>query len=221
MSRCSRRALRVKMRRSVAMAAATLALAGCQTARVALGPDHPWRVAYDGYGHICVRTQGGLIVRLTLQPARPGSATSTHAALVVSATRWRDFTTEIRVRTNYQLRRPHPNPWEVGWVLWHYADDQHFYYIILKPNGWELGKEDPSYPGHQRFLATGTNPTFPPARWYSVRVHQRGDAMQVDVDGRRLVRFVDTQRPYLAGLIGLYVEDASATFQPGAVAQAP
>lgn len=198
-----------------------LTLAGCHSAPTpALGPGRAWHVAFDGYGHISARTQGQAL-RVTLQPARAQSPTSTHAALVLSATRWRDFTAEIRVRTNGQLRRPHPNPWEVGWILWHYVNDQHFYYIVLKPNGWELGKEDPAFPGHQRFLATGTSPAFPPARWYTVRVKQRGDVIGVDVDGRRLVRFVDTQRPYRAGLIGLYVEDASATFEPVAVAEAP
>jgi hypothetical protein len=112
------------------------------------------------------------------------------------------------------LRGPHPNPWEVGWILWHYTSDQRFYYIILKPNGWELGKADPGYPGDQRFLATATHPVFPPGRWYTVRVHQRGDGIEVDVDGRRLVRLTDSQHPYRSGRVGLYTEDASVTFQP-------
>lgn len=211
------------MRDSVAMAAVTLALAGCGagTAQTpGLGPGHAWHVAYNGYGRISERAHGDA-VRLTLEPARATSPSSTHSALVLSANRWRDFTAEIRVRTNRQFRRPHPNPWEVGWIFWHYVDNQHFYYVILKPNGWELGKEDPSYPGDQRFLVTDTSPVFPPGRWYTVRVHQRGGVIQVSVDGRRLVRFADTRHPYLAGRIGLYVEDASATFQPGAVAEAP
>jgi len=209
------------MRRSLAAAAVAVALAACGSAPAPeLGPGRAWHIAYNGYGHISARRQGDA-VRLTLKPARPESPAGTHAALVLSASRWRDFTAKILVRTNHQLRRPHPNPWEVGWVLWHYVNDRRFYYIILKPNGWELGKEDPAYPGGQRFLATVTSPVFPPGRWYSIRVQQRGNVIRVDVDGRRLVRFVDRQRPYLAGQIGLYVEDASATFEPVAVAAAP
>src|SRR5215472_11386541 len=209
------------MRLRVAMVAVALALTGCGAARTpGLGFGHAWHIGYNGYGHISERGQGDS-VRLTLEPARPKSATSTHAALVLSARRWRNFRAEIRVRTNRQLRRPRPNPWEVGWVLWHYINDQRFYYVILKPNGWELGKEDPSYPGGQRFLVTRASPVFPPGRWYTIRVRQHGDVFQVDVNGRRLVRFADTRHPYLAGRIGLYVEDASATFQPGAVAGAP
>jgi len=209
------------MRRSTALTAVLLALTGCDAAQTPqLGPGQAWHIAFDGYGHISTRSRGGAI-RLTLTPARAQAPTSTHAALVLSASRWRDFTAEIGVRTNRQLRRPHPNPWEVGWILWHYVNDQHFYYVILKPNGWELGKEDPRYPGHQRFLATGTSPVFPLARWYTVRVQQHGNVIGVSVDGRRLVRFADTRHPYLAGLVGLYVEDASATFQPDAVTAAP
>lgn len=209
------------MRLRVALAAVTLALAGCDAAHTpGLGLGQAWRIAYNGFGHVSERAQGDEVL-LTLEPARAKSPTSTHAALVFSASRWRNFTAEIRVRTNRQLRRPHPNPWEVGWVLWHYVSDQHFYYVILKPNGWELGKEDPNYPGDQRFLATDASPVFPPGRWYTIRVQQHGDVIHVSVDGRLLVRFADTRHPYLVGRIGLYVEDASATFEPGAVTEAP
>ena len=209
------------MRRSVAAALTLLTLAGCAPAApTVLGPGRAWRLAYDGYGHAWATARSGT-VRLTLQPARATAAATTHAALVLSRESWRDLAAEIRVRTNYQLRQPHPNAWEVGWLLWHYADDAHFYYIALKPNGWELGKADPAYPGQQRFLATGTRPAFPPARWYTVRVWQRGNVIQVNVDGRRLVRLADTQDPYRSGRVGLYVEDASATFQPVAFDPAP
>jgi Domain of Unknown Function (DUF1080) len=203
------------MRRSAGMAVVMmLLLAGCtSTAATALGPGRPWRLAYDGFGSALSSAQHG-VTRITLQPARPASRMQTHAALVLSRETWRDLAAEIRLRTNSQLRRPHPNPWEVGWILWHYTSDQHFYYIALKPNGWELGKADPGYPGDQRFLATAPHPVFPPGRWYTVRVTQRGDGMEVDVDGRRLVRFTDRQDPYRSGQVGLYTEDASVTFQP-------
>lgn len=209
------------MRRGFGMAVAVaLLLAGCtSTAATALGPDRPWHVAYNGFGHALSSARHG-VTRITLQPARPDSRAQTHAALVLSRDTWRDLVAEIRLRTNRQLRRPHPNPWEVGWILWHYTSDQHFYYIALKPNGWELGKADPGYPGEQRFLATAAHPVFPPGRWYTVRVEQRGDGMEVDVNGHRLVRFTDRQEPYRSGRVGLYTEDASVTFQPVAIGPA-
>lgn len=201
----------------MAFAVVVLLLAGCSST-AATGPvtGGPWWLAYNGYGHAWVSTGDG-ITRITLQPAGAATPTQTHAALMLSRRTWRDLVAEVRLRTNAQLRRPHPNPWEVGWILWHYTSDQRFYYIALKPNGWELGKADPD---GQRFLATGSRPVFPPGRWYTVRVQQRGEDIEVDVDGRFLVRFADSQDPYRSGQVGLYTEDASVTFQPVTVGPA-
>ena len=201
------------------MTVAVLLLAGCTSTGSTAPGTGQWQLAYNGYGHVWVSSQGG-VTRITLQPARAASPAQTHAALMLSRPAWGDFGAEIRLRTNRQLRGPHPNPWEVGWVLWHYTSDQRFYYIALKPNGWELGKADPGYPADQRFLVTATHPVFPPGRWYTVTVQQQGEDIEVDVDGHRLVRFADTQDPYRSGQVGLYTEDASVTFQPVAVGPA-
>lgn len=206
------------MRRSVALALAlalaVAMLAGCgSTAVSALGPGGQWILAYSGFGNAWSSTRGG-VTRITLEPAQAASPEQTHAALALSRHTWRDFVAEIRLRTNRQLRGQHPNPWEVGWILWHYTSDQRFYYINLKPNGWELGKEDPGYPGGQRYLIAASHPVFPLGRWYTVRVQQHGEDIEVAVDGRRLASFTDTQDPYRSGQVGLYTEDASVTFQP-------
>ena len=74
---------------------------------------------------------------------------------------WGDLDFTIRLRTLAQRRRGQPNPWEVGWLLWRYTDNDHFYSFIVKPNGFELGKQDPAYPGRQRFLAYAYAPAFP------------------------------------------------------------
>ena len=70
-----------------------------------------------------------------------------------------------------------PN-WEVAWVFWNYLRPEQSYYFVPKPAGWERGKSDdtkadpngpecdlPSYtnclyPGAQRYLATGSSPSF-------------------------------------------------------------
>ncbi len=203
-----------------------LALAGCGNAQTASAPaashlaEHPWRIAYDGYGHVEIIGSAS-DYRVTIDPAQAGSASTTHSALVLSAATRSDLTFEARIRTNAQLRKPDPNAWEVGWLLWHYLDNQHFYYIILKPNGYELGKEDPAYPGHQRFLATASRPAFPVGRWYAVRIQQQGDVIVVSVDGHFLVRYIDIHHPYRSGRVGLYAEDASVTYQVGTVTPAP
>jgi hypothetical protein len=205
------------MPRKLAYALTSLLAAACGTT-AGPGPASggSWRVAYSGYGHVVQATHSG-VTRITLAPARPASPADTHAALALSQRRWGDVTAEIRVRTSKQLRWPHPNPWEVGWILWHYLSNQHFYYIALKPNGWELGKKEPGYPGNQRFLATGAYPAFPVGRWYTVTVQQRRDEITVTADGHRLTRFTDSKNPYQWGRVGLYTEDASATFQPLAI----
>lgn len=190
-----------------------LAVAACSSVPASLhAPKDAWRIAYTGYGQVR-RSNGGDDRTFFLEPGRPESATSTHSALVLSTRSWHDFALVVRLRTSSQLRRPRPNSWEVGWLLWHYSDERHFYYIILKPNGFELGKEDPAYPGQQRFLVTSSEPAFPAGLWYVVRVLQRGDVISVSVDGRNLVRYADTRDPYSSGLIGLYAEDAAVDYQ--------
>lgn len=84
-----------------------------------------------------------------------------------------------------------PNPWEVGWLLWCFSPDPthpydpsptsnsnfRFYALVLKPNGWEVSKQDPSYKGGQRFLKSNTDKDprkFPP--------HNTGEQNQTPVN---------------------------------------
>ena len=166
----------------------------------------PWLAVFDGDG-----TSGSDGDTIVLRPRRSVVDFETHAALVVSVASYRDVDLDLRMRTVAQLRRPRPNPWEVAWVVWDYTDNDHFYYLALKPNGWELGKRDPAYPGGQRFLATGS-PAFPPGPWYSVHVAQRGTTTTVRVGDDVLRVETDRQRPYTSGRVGLYTEDAEAEF---------
>ena len=166
-----------------------------------------WRAVFDGQG--MTGTQNGSIL---LRPRGPQSQTDTHASLVVSRSFYHDVNYRLQVRTTTRLRRPTPNPWEVAWIVWSYTDQQHFYYLTLKPNGWELGKRDPAYPGGQRFLSTG-KPVFPPGRWYKVNIAQRGATLTVHVNGRLLTVHTDGERPYAEGAVGLYTEDAEAEFR--------
>ncbi|MEV6212889.1 family 16 glycoside hydrolase [Kitasatospora sp. NPDC051914] len=167
----------------------------------------PWRVVFDGEG--LVGFDDGTVV---LKPRHSAAPSETHAALVVSVDSHGKLDYRLQMRTAEQFRRPDPNSWEVAWVLWHYTDPQHFYYLALKPTGWELGKEDPAYPGSQRFLATGL-PAYPIGPWYDVEIQQSGPTMSVTVQDRPLVTFTDEERPYLEGNVGLYSEDAHAEFR--------
>src|SRR5207237_8636330 len=132
----------------------------------------------------------------------------THAAHGLTASHFGYLDVSMRVRTVDQLRSWTPNPWEVGWVLCHFGDNTHFYYLALKPNGWELGKEDPAYPGAQRFIGGDSSPTFAVGSWHMVRIRQSGATMTISADGATLGSVTDNQRPYVSGAIGLSSEAA-------------
>lgn len=171
-----------------------------------------WTVHFAGHG--CVKVeQAGHRRALTLRPTEAASADVTHAAFVLGPALAGEYLFKVDVRTTEQLRRnSDPNPWEVGWVVWDYLDDEHFYYFIPKPNGWELGKRDPAYPGGQRFLATGDWPLYDKRRWHTIAVHTAPGISAVRVGNVELVRFVDEERPYTRGRIGFYTEDAEVQF---------
>jgi hypothetical protein len=169
-----------------------------------------WRADFDGYGTTEVRKLDYRV--LSQRPQVSTAPGETHASLVTTRARYGDLDLSVKLRTVRQLRTGSAaNPWEVAWVLWSYTDNLHFYYLVLKPNGWELGKEDPAYPGAQRFLATG-NGSFPVGQWHTVRVQQIGDRISVWANGTLLTQLQDTERPYLSGRVGLYNEDAEVRF---------
>lgn len=166
-----------------------------------------WTVVFTGFG--TVTTDDGAV---ELTPRSAASPDDTHAGLVRSTESFLDADFEVTVRTETQVRRGTPNAWEVGWVLWNLRDNDHFYAVALKPNGWEVSKQDPAYPGRQRFLVTGDDRVFPVGRDYRVRVHQDWPRMTVSVDGEPLATVVDDERPYRGGYLGLYTEDARVRF---------
>ncbi|HET6818401.1 MAG TPA: family 16 glycoside hydrolase [Mycobacteriales bacterium] len=169
-----------------------------------------WTSTYNGYGYNGIGLDGThVLVERPKQSLRPSV---THASLVTSRASYGDTDLTVRVRTVRQLRLPAPNPWEVGWTLWHYTNDTHFYYLVLKPNGWELGKEDPAYPGAQRYLRTGSSPTFAVGKWHTMHIRQVGNVITAWADGVRLASFTDRQRPYSTGHVGLYDEDSLVHF---------
>jgi len=170
-----------------------------------------WLSTYNGYGYNGIGLDGTHV--LVEQPKVSTSADETHASLVTTKRSYGDTDMTVRSRTVRQLRqRSGANAWEVAWTLWHHTDDTHFYYLVLKPNGWELGKEDPAYPGAQRYLRTGSSPTFAVGDWHTMRIRQVGNVITVWGDGQKLTSFTDKQRPYATGHVGLYNEDALVHF---------
>lgn len=166
-----------------------------------------WTALYNGYGRTVGTDQ-----QVLLEPKAATSADVTHGSLVHTTDSYTDADFEITVKTEEQVREGTPNVWEVGWVLWNFRDNDHFYAVALKPNGWEISKQDPEYPGSQRFLATGEDVTFPIGKEYRVKVEQNWPQMTVSVNGHILANVIDRERPYRGGSIGLYTEDARVRF---------
>src|SRR5215210_3107083 len=169
-----------------------------------------WRAVYDGYGMTTITTEDGH--QLIMSPKSPAEPRDTHAGLVTTTKQFADIDLTAQMQTVRQLRPGQANAWEVAWLLWHYSDDRHFYSLVLKPNGWELGKEDPAYPGSQRFLATRKTPTFPIGTQHTVQIRQVKNSIAVWANGQLLATYTDQERPYVRGRIGLYTEDAEAAF---------
>jgi hypothetical protein len=166
-----------------------------------------WMVLYTGYGDVTGGDQ-----ELTLSPRSADAPDVTHAALVHTTQECLDADFALTVRTESQVRLGTPNPWEVGWVLWNFRDNLHFYAVALKPNGWEISKQDPDYPGSQRFIAASPEPQFPIGADYRVAVSQDWPRMTVTVDGQELATVTDDESPYRGGAVGLYTEDARVRF---------
>lgn len=167
----------------------------------------PWRLVFHGHGRADADAS-----RVELVPATATTDDVTHGALVVRTDGGADGVVSTRLTTRRQLREPTPNPWEVAWVLVRYTDPVHFYAVVLKPNGWELSKQDERYPGAQKFLASGSEPTFPVGGSYELRVEARGATISASVDGHELFTHTDHDEPYLEGHVALYTEDASVVF---------
>lgn len=174
-----------------------------------------WRVVFTGYGQV-----HGAGDDVQLQPAVAKTPDVTHGALVVDDAAPADVAVRATVTTTRQLRDGQPNPWETGWVLWRYADPDHFYAVALKSNGWEVSKQDPAYPGKQRFLASGHTPTFPVGQPHTVDVVHVGDTAAVRANGTPLATLTDRERPYDAGGVALYTEDARVHFSGTSVSPA-
>jgi cellulose synthase/poly-beta-1,6-N-acetylglucosamine synthase-like glycosyltransferase len=196
------------------VAVLTCAALGTVTLSPGRGSRSQWFSVFNGYGTTSV-TGSGAQQGITLSPGRAVTRADTHAALVLSKTWYEDFVAVTKVRTVRQLRRGaagRPNPWEVGWVIWHYTANQRFYALTLEPTGWVLSKQDPAFRGGERFLASGQFPRFRVGVPHDVGIVQIGNGITVSADGHRLAQFTDTQRPYLTGAFGVYSEDSVARF---------
>ena len=109
----------------------------------------------------------------TLDSRAPVSPDETYSALVTSTSSWGDHAFSFTTTTLEQLRvGSPPNPWEVAWAMFRFRDLENYYYFILKPNGYELGKKQGS--DEQIFLVTGTSPRLALGRRTRIVIQAQG-----------------------------------------------
>lgn len=167
----------------------------------------PWVVVFDGVDDgPGVHLMPGAMRQVPQASRTPDQTNST---LVVSRERF--GTGPLHLSATWTTVGPRregvPNAWEVGWLVWDYLDNDHFTYLVLKPNGWELGRRDPTQPGGQRFIRDDDGPTTDWGRQRTVTVDRVGRQTTVRMDGRVLVRFA-LPRAERNGAVGMYDEDA-------------
>lgn len=192
------------MRRTVTILAALLALAvaGTAVAQVRRAQLTPWKTWWG--------TVSAAKGSYTLSSQVPTSPSETHSALITSAGTWGDQSFSYTTTTLQQLRvGSAPNPWEVGWSFFRFRDLSDYYYFILKPNGYELGKKQGS--DAQIFLVTGDSPRLQLGQPYSIQIRAVGARIRISVNGTQVLDYTDPN-PLPAGSVGLYEEDSSVRF---------
>jgi hypothetical protein len=147
----------------------------------------------------------------SLESTAPRLPAETHSALMTSPAGTGDQAISFGVTTLAQLRTgSDPNPWEVAWALFRFRDLANYYWFIVKPNGWELGKKQGS--DSQIFLATGARPQLVVGRRTQVQIRAEGPRIRVWVDGGLVVDYLDRSPLPAGGSLGLYEEDSRVRF---------
>ena len=185
-----------------------------------VSPDGKWKMKYLSGGK--TEVANGV---LTTYPAIATTSTKTFSTLVMSTQKFQNFQLDFDMRTNKQMRTGSPpKSWETGWIFFRYTDEaprsNHHYYVLLKTNGFEFGKKD-NAPGdstleQQIFLKTGQSPTVKIGSYQHITVKAVDFHYTISVDGQTIVDMTDPRvndpSKMSGGLLGLYEEDSSASF---------
>jgi hypothetical protein len=196
-----------------------------------VSPNGKWTSIFNGYGMSGVRTEGavgggGKNTSLSnnnkiffLSPAISASKNQTHASLVTTTKQFGNFELLIDTNTVKQLReKSTPGPGEDAWVLFRYTDDFHYYWVLLKPTGIELGKKDcntcKDTKEGQIFLFTSSKQKLHFGKWSRWDILVTGNHIVITVDNKKAIDYIDPNmsNKLSFGRIGLYSEDALAYF---------
>jgi Domain of Unknown Function (DUF1080) len=196
-----------------------------------VSPNGKWTSIFKGYGVSGVRTEGavgggGKNTSLSnnnkiffLSPAISASKNQTHASLVTTTKQFGNLEFLIDTNTVKQLiEKSIPGPGDAAWVLFRYTDAFHYYWVLLKPTGIELGKKDCNTCKDTRegqiFLFTSDKPKLHFGKWSRWHILVTGNHIVVTVDNKKAIDYIDPNmsNKLSFGRIGLYSEDALAYF---------
>jgi hypothetical protein len=178
-------------------------------------PNGKWYGVWDGSGAFGVKQdQKDSSNNVFYEKTRAATAKSqTESALALTTHKFKDFKLSVDVRTDKQTRQNSmPNSWEVGWIIWKWNDNTHFYYFLVKTTGAEVGKYDGGVnPIDQKILKTSSSPKTSIGQWMHWDIVVKGNHITVIVDGTRVFDF-ENASSFDTGTIGLYTEDAAVSF---------
>lgn len=199
----------------IALLALTIALPSNANAAW-LRSTNLWQEIYDGYG-TNTYTSGAW----RLKPMSASQLYETHASLVLGKPELSgNYRLSVQMTSVAQLRTGStPNPWETGWITFGYNPDGTFKYLILKPNGIELGEFLGGW--NQNFLYTSSDVTFPIGQRYDVSLYVNNGWIVAYVNGVRVMRYQINARDVLdaSGRFGWYAEDAEVVYANANVRQ--
>lgn len=178
-------------------------------------PNGEWKNVYSGYGSTGVKINYDGRTAFWLYPQASTSASETHAALVKSTDQFCNFSMNVDMNTVQQRRVNSPaNTWEVGWLFFRYSDTFHYYWLLVKPNGIELGKKDcdtcTDPVDGQKFLVTKSTPALKMNTWNNVKIDMVGNNIKVYWNGNLVIDYTDTgmSSKLASGSVAMYSEDA-------------
>ena len=175
-----------------------------------VSPSLTWQTVFDGYGSV---SWNSTTTELTMSPKAATQPSETHSALVISnQTLQQPYQISYTVNTTKQLRTGStPNAWEVAWGVFGYKTDGKFKYLILKPNGLEIGESLLNLA--QNFLVT-TSDAFPINTDYNVDMTAINNVLTLKVNGKQYAQYTLSGKDQLSldGKFGFYTEDASVKF---------
>lgn len=177
-----------------------------------VSPDRKWYGIWNGGGSFGTRIVNG--TGSFHEESSPVTAKlQTNSALATTTQNFKNFTLSVDVTTNQQLRQNDPpNSWEVGWIIWHWKDNTHFKYFVVKTDGAEIGKYDGgTNPASQKIIKTSQSVKAVIGKTMHWRIIVKGSHTTVYVDGSKVFDLYNTST-YYSGKVGLYSEDSAASF---------